>query len=412
MRHYLSQLKKIRPSARLFLLATVFFGLSGGIRRVARNLYFMSLGFNESFIGLVVGAGTLIGLLVALPSGHFGDRLGPKKSLIGATILGAMGIALQGIPYRAPIILGASLNRVAWSVFFIAGPALLTRQSSTKERTHLFSAYSSVRRLSLIPGALLGGYMPGILGRLFQLGGESPLSYKMTILIQAFSMFLALIPLLSISCRRNSNEDFSNTSTRYDFDFFKQPLARKIIIPSLMIGTGAGMIFPFMNVIFKHYGASTEMIGWIFTVQSLLTGMVVLFAPNLSKKWGKAKGVAFTRLASIPFLLIVGYAGYVPIMAGALMVRSSLMRLASPLRNNLLMNIARPGERSKINGLRQVASRMGRTAAGPITGWILSNVSYSLPFLITSVFYVIGSGFFYFGLHPLEMKNKDGPGDN
>ncbi|MFB6214399.1 MAG: hypothetical protein ABEI54_00875, partial [Candidatus Bipolaricaulia bacterium] len=71
--------------------------------------------------------------------------------------------------------------------------------------------------------------------------------------------------------------------------------------------------------------------------------------------------------------------------------------------------IAKPGERSKINGLRQVASRLGRTAAGPLAGWILSNVSYSLPFLLTSVLYAVGSSLFYLGLHPLELKEKEKP---
>jgi MFS family permease len=342
---------------------------------------------------------------VALPSGHLGDRFGPRKTMIGATALGAAGVALQGLPYRVPIILGASLNRVAWSVFFIVGPALLTEESGTEERTHLFSVFSSSRRLALIPGALLGGYMPGLLGNLLGVGGEGPVSYRLTIFLQAALLAAALIPLFLI--KSSSAKEVSQTSRTYDLEFLQQPLAKKILMPSLLIGTGAGMIFPFLNVIFEHYGASTELIGWIFTIQSLLTGIFVLFAPNISKKWGKAKGVALTRMASIPFLLVVGYAGHVPIMAGALMVRSSLMRLASPLRNNLLMNIARPGERSKINGIRQVASRIGRTAAGPVAGWILSNVSYSLPFLLTSVLYAVGSSLFYLGLHPLELEQEE-----
>ncbi len=405
MRGYVEQLRQFRPSARIFLIATGFFGIAGGIRRVARNLYFLSLGFNEGFVGLVVGVGTFTGLLVALPGGHLGDRFGPRKTMIGATALGAAGIALQGIPYRVPIVLGAALNRVAWSVFFIVGPALLTEESGTEERTHLFSVFSSSRRLALIPGALLGGYMPGLLGGLLGLGGEGPVSYRLTIFLQALLLAAALIPLFLIDS--SPNGEVSSTSRTYDLEFLRQPLARKILLPSLLVGTGAGMIFPFLNVIFEHYGASTELIGWIFTIQSLLTGLFVLFAPNISKKWGKAKGVALTRLASIPFLLIVGYAGHVPVMAGALMVRSSLMRLSSPLRNNLLMNIARPGERSKINGIRQVASRIGRTAAGPVAGWILSNVSYSLPFLLTSVLYAVGSGLFYLGLHPLELEQEE-----
>jgi MFS family permease len=405
MRDYVEQLHQFKPSARIFLIATGFFGIAGGIRRVARNLYFLSLGFNEGFIGLVVGVGTFTGLLVALPSGHLGDRFGPRKTMIGATALGAAGVALQGLPYRVPIILGASLNRVAWSVFFIVGPALLTEESGTEERTHLFSVFSSSRRLALIPGALLGGYMPGLLGNLLGVGGEGPVSYRLTIFLQAALLAAALIPLFLI--KSSSAKEVSQTSRTYDLEFLQQPLAKKILMPSLLIGTGAGMIFPFLNVIFEHYGASTELIGWIFTIQSLLTGVFVLFAPNISKKWGKAKGVALTRMASIPFLLVVGYAGHVPIMAGALMVRSSLMRLASPLRNNLLMNIARPGERSKINGIRQVASRIGRTAAGPVAGWILSNVSYSLPFLLTSVLYAVGSSLFYLGLHPLELEQEE-----
>jgi MFS family permease len=405
MRDYVEQLHQFKPSARIFLIATGFFGIAGGIRRVARNLYFLSLGFNEGFVGLVVGVGTFTGLLVALPSGHLGDRFGPRKTMIGATALGAAGVALQGLPYRVPIILGASLNRVAWSVFFIVGPALLTEESGTEERTHLFSVFSSSRRLALIPGALLGGYMPGLLGNLLGVGGEGPVSYRLTIFLQAALLAAALIPLFLI--KSSSAKEVSQTSRTYDLEFLQQPLAKKILMPSLLIGTGAGMIFPFLNVIFEHYGASTELIGWIFTIQSLLTGIFVLFAPNISKKWGKAKGVALTRMASIPFLLVVGYAGHVPIMAGALMVRSSLMRLASPLRNNLLMNIARPGERSKINGIRQVASRIGRTAAGPVAGWILSNVSYSLPFLLTSVLYAVGSSLFYLGLHPLELEQEE-----
>ena len=154
MRDYVARFKQFSPSARLMLVATVFLGISGGIRRVARNLYFLSLGFNESFIGLVVGAGTFTGLMVALPSGDFGDRFGPRRSLIGAIVMGAAGAALQGIPHRIPIIIGASLNRAAWSSYFIVGPALLTRESDTGERPHLFSAFSSVRRLALIPGEI------------------------------------------------------------------------------------------------------------------------------------------------------------------------------------------------------------------------------------------------------------------
>ncbi len=163
--------------------------------------------------------------------------------MIGATALGAAGVALQGIPYRVPIVLGASLNRVAWSVFFIVGPALLTEESGMEERTHLFSVFSSSRRLALIPGALLGGYMPGLLGNLIGIGGEGPVSYRLTIFLQALLLAAALIPLFLIDS--SPNGEVSSTSRTYDLEFLKQPLARKILMPSLLIGTGAGMISPF-----------------------------------------------------------------------------------------------------------------------------------------------------------------------
>lgn len=404
MKDFLAKLRGFSTSAKLFLFTSFFFGLSGGIRKVARNLYFLSLGFDASFVGFVVGVGTFTGLLVALPSGHLGDRFGPKKALVATTILGSIGIFLQGTDSRIPILIGAGLYRVSMSMFFIAGPALMAAASEKKERTHLFSIFSSVRRLSIIPGALLGGYMPGIVAQILGLEVEAPMSYRLTIFLQAILLGLALVPLLLISCdsKQSGKEPDAPGSGSYDWSFLSQPVSKKILVPSLLIGLGAGMIFPFLNVIFKHYGASTRAIGWIFTIQSLFTGSAVLLAPRISERWDKTTGLAIVRILSIPFLLVVGYAGYVPVMAGALMFRSSFMRMASPLRNNLLMNIARPGERSKLNGVRQVASRLGRTAAGPIAGWIIASISYSLPFLITSILYLLGTSLFYINFHPLE----------
>lgn len=377
-----------------------------GIRRVVRNLYFLSLGYGEGFVGLVIAVSTVFGILIALPSGKISDYFGRIKALFLGISLAVIGVALQATVSKATILIGASLHRMGIGMIFIAGPALLAEHSEGDERTHLFSFYDGIRRLSIFIGAIAGGYLPGYFGKLIGIYAEHPLSYRFTLLFQALVILLALIPIFFMKKNPGKKEkdlrEKDKKKSLLDFTFSQRGLPRKIIIPTIIIGGGAGFIFPFMNVIFKHFGASTQTIGWIFSVESIVSGLATFSIPYIATKLGKVKGITILRSISIPFLLIIGFSGHIPIMAFALWIRSSLMRMGMPLRKNIMMDVTVFKDRSKINSLYQVAFRSGMSITSFVAGWIYANLSYSLPFLITTTFYVFGIYSFYKYFKPLE----------
>jgi predicted MFS family arabinose efflux permease len=68
---------------------------------------------------------------------------------------------------------------------------------------------------------------------------------------------------------------------------------------ALAMGVATGLSFPFFNVYFvTQQGASTEAVGWIFALGSVLSTVAALMAPALAARAGYVRTIAVSRLAA------------------------------------------------------------------------------------------------------------------
>jgi MFS family permease len=89
---YIARVRAFSPNARKYLLSIIIFGAGMGVYRILFNFYLRSLGYDETFMGLLSTISSMTVLFSALPMGYFADILGRKISLVISGL--AIGIAL------------------------------------------------------------------------------------------------------------------------------------------------------------------------------------------------------------------------------------------------------------------------------------------------------------------------------
>ena len=92
LRRYARSFTGFERDARIFLLATLVYGVMLSLWWVDFNLYLAALGFDYAFIGIVGTASAAAAALAAFPASLLSDRIGRRLVLVLATSVSAVGV--------------------------------------------------------------------------------------------------------------------------------------------------------------------------------------------------------------------------------------------------------------------------------------------------------------------------------
>src|SRR6267142_2423423 len=152
------------PNARYYLVYAALAGVGTGMWLVAFALYLFSLGFNESFIGLVISAELVAHGSMAFPAGIIGDAFGRKKSFIlASTIKISVGVAILFTTDPVALMALSVLIGAGDSFHGVVGSPFMMENSTAVERPQLFSASAILSASSAMAGAFIGGFLPALL---------------------------------------------------------------------------------------------------------------------------------------------------------------------------------------------------------------------------------------------------------
>ncbi len=418
VREYRAAFRAFQPAARAFLAATFMTWLAHGIASVLFNLYLVAAGYREAFVGRAVSLNALGMALTALPAGMLAERWGRRRCLIAGAVLEGAGMVARALAPEPGLVLAACfVVGVGQSVAAISAIPYIAEHSTPRERTHLFSTFFSVELMAGVFGSALGGWLPRLAQGVPALAGVIA-GERATLVFGAALAAMAAVPLLLI--RRYQEMPMAHAAR----DVPRGSHARlvPVAVNALMLGLGAGLVIPFMNLYFaRRFACSPAQIGTFFSAAQVTTAIAALLGPLVARRYGRLRTATVSELLSLPFLLTLGLERHLGVAVGAFLVRATLMQASTPLLNAFLMESLPPALRARSTSLANTVWNAGWAVSALVAGVLIQRFGYAMPFFITGALYATAAMVLYLSFRSLpdhageirlseEQKGRRGEG--
>lgn len=380
-----------RP-ARIYLLAEFMVWTAHGVFSVLFNLYLVEAGYPESFVGRAISMNALGLAIAALPAGVLAERWGRRRSLV-------LGAALEGAGHllRATLVDPGSILATGFvigsgqALFQIAAAPFLTEHSTPRERTHLFSTFFASALLAGVLGSAVGGAIPRLVHAVAPAASLFA-AYRVGLFAGAAMALAAVVPLGAL-----------RGVVEHPLTQDQAPVTREqwgrlapIALNSVLIGMGAGLVIPFMNLYFKdRFGCSSGQIGAYFSVAQVCTAAASLAGPALARRFGKLRTAIASELLSLPFLVTLGAEKHLPVAVGSFWMRATLMQAATPLLQTFVMEALPQALRAKATTTINLVWNIGWAVSAVAAGAVIERFGFAMPFYLTAGLYFVAATTFW-----------------
>lgn len=404
---YLQRIRLLNRNAKLYLVATVFQGLGSGIWQVLFYLYLNlhDVGFHMNFIGNMFTVGAIATGLVALPAGLLCERIGPKKAILIGLTANLISIAEIVILQPAGLLLASVTSNLVATLGSVSSAKFMAENCNPDERTYLFSVQSTLSTIMAVVGGLVGGFMPDLVNAAVGLpigANGSAVGYRLSLAIGIALSLSVVIPVLLIRENRNCEEQ---ERTDHPSRRRSSRTMLKFMIPTALIGLGAGFVVPLVNPFFANrYGATAEQVGVISSLGNITLGVAILATPVLSRRLTKVRFVVVCQYLSMPFIMLTSLSPNLTWAGGSYIVRTSLMNMSGPIGTTLQMDLVTPAERATISGLLIMSDSIPRSVAASASGALMTGGDYFTPFLYMTITYFVASSLYLAFFKNAEKK--------
>ena len=401
IKDYWLHLSLFSRNGRLFLWGSFLVGLSFSIFSLLLNLYFKELGYSESFIGQVLSFTALGAVVTTLPAALIISKFENRKILLLATLFGGIFYFLQAnLVHRIGLLIISLVLGMANTFFRVIAAPFFMRNSSPKERTYLFSMNFGVMLVAGIIGSWGGGYLPGLFSHL---AGTRISGFRLSLVFGSILGLIGIVPFVMISEKKEpsqSQDALANNSSN-SFPNLKKLKQRKellfkLCLPFFLLGLGAGLVIPFLNLYFRdRFSAPAKTIGVFFALMQIFMFVGILLGPLLSKKLGMIRSIVWTQILSVPFMVILAFTYVLPVAVLSFLLRASLMNMSQPISSNFSMEKVEKEEQPLVNSLTMLSWALAWSISSNLGGRLIEEFSFTLPLLITPVLYILSSLFYY-----------------
>jgi predicted MFS family arabinose efflux permease len=403
---YRNHLKLFSRNVRLYLLASFLIGLTFAGYMLLLNLYLREQGSSEAFIGSILSAGAVGMTIASIPAAFILRRIRLKRILLSTTVIyGFSIIFLTWLPVGGYLAIISFTAGTALTFYRVAAAPFFMRNSTPRERTYIFSLNFGVMLLASMTGSLVFGRMVTVLSDAM---GNMIEAYRWTFLVSVGLGLLAAVPFSMIKAADPREE---NEKGEFSLALVKRQagLYTKLFLPYFVVGSGAGLIIPFLNLYFRdRFGQPPDKIGlFYFAVHgTMLLG--ILAGPVLARKMGLVRTLVSTQLISIPFMVVLAYSYSLPVAFVAFLMRGALMNLGQPIGRNFGMEMVSKSEQALVNALLMVGWTSSWMVSTAIGGKLIEVHGYTLPLMLAVVLYIVSSVLYYIFFRNSERKTSSG----
>ena len=373
----------LAPAYR-FVLASFLWSFGANLVHFFLNFHLEALGYGRQAIGLAQALLLLVGVVFTLPLAYLIPRLGYLKSLHLAFLLAVLGGLLVGLGVL--VFPGLAAYGLAGALLQGVAAPLMARLVPPERRVALFSLQAALTAASGFFSTLLAGYLSDLLGARW-------------VLLFALPFFVLAYPLV-----RGLPQGGGEGRPLHFRGRLRAWL--RLLLPQVVIGFGAGLVIPFLNLFLKEkFGLTYGTTGLLFALSSLATGAAMLLQPLLVARLGKLGAIVFVQALSLPFLAALAWAPWLPVVTLALLVRGALMNAAGPVYAALVMDYLPEEERPGFFLLESALWSLLFALASALSGAVqeaLGLKAFDLLFGVTLALYTLGIAFWPWAFRGLE----------
>ena len=303
--------------------------------------YLQVLGAAALIIGLFDALKTLLGAVYAYPGGVLVDRWGHRRALLAFNAVSILGYALVLlVPHWAAVILGMFLF-LAWSNFSLPATFSLVGASLPAEQHAMgIGVQSLVKRAPILVGPILGGMF---LDRCGVVGG-------MRIGLGA-SIVLGAIAIVLEQRIRDLIPDSSRNLPGFlgvvrDFD----PRLRRLLFSDILIRFCERIPYAWIVIYaLDHVGVSATAVGVLTAVEMAAAIACYLPAAYFADRYGKEPFVIATFVFFTLFPLTMLVARTFTLLLAAFVIRG-LKEFGEPARKALIISYSPAGGTGRVVG--------------------------------------------------------------
>lgn len=387
---------RFSSQAWLFLLGSFAFGLAQAQLMLFLNFYLGALGLGASWQGFINALPALALVVSGIPAAALARRISFARTLQIGAGLATLGFLLLAFANGAGLaVAGAFVQGVGAAFLVVSGAPFMANHSTERGRVTLFSAQMALMTGAGFLGNLVGGRVPEWYGALAGVGARDLESIRVALLAGGVFQLLGLLPMAFLRPSGKPRPQGRTLQVRA-----KGTMAR-LVLPNLLVGLGAGATIPFLNVFIEgKFGVSYASLGALFAWTSLATAVAVLVQPWLVERFGRMRAILFVQAASLPFLVILGFAPALWMVTVALFTRGALMNAASPVYSANAMDRLPEEDRGVYSAVNTIVWDLGWAGASLGSGLVRSvlpfEVAFNVLFGITLAMYSLSVVAIYF----------------
>jgi MFS family permease len=161
-------------------------------------------------------------------------------------------------------------------------------------------------------------------------------------------------------------------------------LIRRLAALFALDSFAGGFVLQSLVVYFLHerFGLGLDALGWIFFVAQMVTALSLLLAARFALRFGLLNTMVVSHLASNVFLIAIAFAPGAWLAVAMLYARQLLSQMDVPTRQAYVMAVVEDHEREAAATTTTLWRTVTQAISPTITGWIMSSVALSAPFVI------------------------------
>jgi len=353
------------------------------VQSLLYNLYLTRLGFQEDFIGQLVGLAPIACGLFAFPIGYISDRVGRRPFLIAtATVLGSTQLGMVTFSDPMVLLVLSFLAGTSTAFLWVNHVPFLSENARPERRGQAIAMWMGIQAMTRMGVSLAGGWLPGAMATVTDTSTHLPEPYRYALYVGAGLFLISIWPLLGIE--PGVRKPRATESEPGDAPFPTRVFVAFSIIASCR-GASMGFSFPFFNVFLQEgLGTPTELIGVVFFIAQIVTVPATVAAPAMARRWGVVKTIVPLRVLGAITLMCLGLSTEFWWVLVFVVVGATAEAITSPTEMTFATRTIPRQYWGRMQSLRVTGFQIPSGIASLIAGFLIVRYGYWLTFVIAA----------------------------